>query len=411
MCKGTSQFKSRDLRRFGKKPNLDVMILHKLGEFAFNWLKAHSLAGFRETEFLCFSINKFMECPNQTAPNMFILSGFPYPEDLRFPLLLLFSIMFILTLSANALILGMVISDLQLHKPMYWFLGHLSILDMIFTTVVVPKVIAGFTPGGKVISFGGCVSQLFIFHFIGCSECFLYSMMAYDRFLAICKPLHYTNIMNWKTCLFLSLGTVIGGCLNSSFLTSLTFHLPFGEDNHIDYVFCDIPAVLKLACIDIQFNQLMIITDMGFFTMACFLLILASYAYIIIAILKISSSEGRQRAFSTCSAHLMVVLIYYLPIFYHYMRQGSQNSMDIVVSMSYTTITPFLNPVIYTLRNKDIKTALVKLWGMDIVDQIAQTLKMLFKNIEESSFIQMTVNVSNDGAGDLFRRVKKWNHK
>ncbi|KAM3821263.1 olfactory receptor 10G6-like [Vipera latastei] len=303
-----------------------------------------------------------MECPNQTAPNTFILSGFPYPEELKVPLLLFFSIMFILTLSGNSLIIGLVISDLQLHKPMYWFLCHLSFLDMAFSAVVVPKVMAGFTHGGKVITFEGCVSQLFFFHFIGCAECFLYTVMAYDRFLAICKPLHYTNIMSWKVCLFLSLGTIIGGSLNSALLTSLTFHLPYGENNYVDYVFCDIPAMLKLPCVDIQFNELMSIIDVSFITMTCFLLILASYAYIITAILKISSSEGRQRAFSTCTAHLTVVFIYYLPLFYHYMRLGSQDSMDSMVSVFYTTITPLLNPVIYTFRNKDIKTALLKLW-------------------------------------------------
>ncbi|XP_070584796.1 olfactory receptor 10G6-like [Erythrolamprus reginae] len=303
-----------------------------------------------------------MECLNQTAPNRFVLSGFPYPEELKLPLLLFFSVMFILTLSGNALIIGVVISNLQLHKPMYWFLCHLSILDMAFSAVVVPKVMAGFTPGGKAISFGECVSQLFFFHFIGCAECSLYTLMAYDRFLAICKPLHYTNIMSWKVCLILSLGTIIGGCLNSALLTHLTFHLPYGEDNYVDYVFCDIPAMLKLPCADVQFNELMSIIDVSCITMACFLLILASYTYIIAAILKISSSEGRQRAFSTCTAHLTVVLIYYLPLFYHYMRLGSQDSVDSVVSVFYTTITPLLNPVIYTLRNKEIKTALVKLW-------------------------------------------------
>ncbi|KAM6449147.1 olfactory receptor 10G6-like [Liasis olivaceus] len=304
-----------------------------------------------------------MECPNQTAPNEFILSEFPYPQGFKLPILLFFSIMFILTLSGNALIIWAVISDLQLHKPMYWFLCHLSILDMAFSAVVVPKVIAGFSSRGKIISFAGCLTQVFFFNCVGCAECFLYTLMSYDRFLAICKPLHYGNIMTWRACLSLSFITIIGGSLNSAFQTSLTFHLPYGENNYIDYVFCDIPSILKLACVDIKFNELMIITDMGFITMTCFLLILASYAYIVTAILKISSNEGRHRAFSTCSTHLTVVFIYYLPVFYRYMRPASQDSMDSVVSMFYTTITPLLNPVIYTLRNKEMKTALGKLWG------------------------------------------------
>ncbi|KAM6449150.1 olfactory receptor 10G6-like [Liasis olivaceus] len=304
-----------------------------------------------------------MECPNQSAPNEFILSGFPYPQGFKLPFLLFFSIMFTFTFSGNCLIILVVISDLQLHKPMYWFLCYLSILDMAFSAVVVPKVIAGFHFDGKVINFAGCVTQVFFLNSVGGAECFLYTLMAYDRFLAICKPLHYGNIMTWKACLILSFSTIIGGSLQSTFLTSLTFHLPYGENNYIDYVFCDIPSILKLACVDIKFSELMIIIDMGFTAMTCFLLILASYAYIITAILKISSSEGRHRAFSTCSAHLTVVFIYYLPVFYRYMRPASQDSLDGVVSMFYTTITPLLNPVIYTLRNKEMKTALGKLWG------------------------------------------------
>ncbi|XP_063158848.1 olfactory receptor 10G6-like [Candoia aspera] len=306
-----------------------------------------------------------MECPNQTAPNAFILSGFPYPQELKLPLLFFFSIMFALTLSGNSLIILAVISDLQLHKPMYWFLCHLSILDMAFSAVVVPKVIVGFNSKGKIISFPGCVTQIFFLNFLGCAESLLYTLMAYDRFLAICKPLHYGNIMSWKVCLILSLGTIIGGCLNSTFQTSLTFHLPYGQRNYIDYVFCDIPAILKLACADTKLNELMIFIDIGLVAMTCFLLILASYAYIITAILRINSSEGRHRAFSTCTAHVTVVVIYYLPVVYHYLRPASQGSMDGVVSMFYTTITPLLNPVIYTLRNKEMKTALLKLWGQN----------------------------------------------
>ncbi|XP_026543780.1 olfactory receptor 10G6-like [Notechis scutatus] len=271
--------------------------------------------------------------------------------------------MFALTLVGNSLIVLVVISDLQLHKPMYWFLCHLSILDMAFSAVVVPTVIAGFNPGGNMISFSGCVTQIFFFNFLGCAESLLFTLMAYDRFLAICKPLHYGTIMSWRLCLILSLGTIIGGCLNSTFQTSLTFRLPYGQRNRIDYVFCDIPAILKLACADTKLNELMTFIDIGLVAMTCFLLILASYVYIIMAILRISSSEGRRRAFSTCTAHLTVVVIYYLPVVYHYVRPASQDSMDGVVSMFYTTVTPLLNPLIYTLRNKEMKAALLKLWN------------------------------------------------
>ncbi|KAG8140849.1 hypothetical protein E2320_003496, partial [Naja naja] len=276
---------------------------------------------------------EFMECPNQTAPNKFILSGLPYPEELKLPLLLFFSIVFILTLFGNALIIGVVISNLQLHKPM-----------------------------GKVISFKGCATQVFFFHFLGCSESLLYTLMAYNRFLAICKPLHYGNIMSWRTCLILSLGTIIGGTLQSTLQTFLTFHLPYGQKSYIDYVFCDIPAMLKLTCIDTKLNESVMFIDVGLVAMTCFLLILASYVYIVMAILRISRSEGRHRAFSTCTAHLTVVVIYYLPVVYHYLRPASHDSMDGVVSVFYTTVTPLLNPVIYTFRNKEMKNALLKVW-------------------------------------------------
>ncbi|XP_054850867.1 olfactory receptor 10G6-like [Eublepharis macularius] len=304
-----------------------------------------------------------MECPNQTAPAAFIISGFPFPKELQVPLLLFFVLMYILTLCGNSLIVWVVASDVHLHKPMYWFLCHLSILDMAFSSIVVPRVIAGFIPGGKIISFGECMCQVFFLHFLGCTESLLYTVMAYDRFIAICKPLHYSNIMNWRTCLILSLGTMMGGCLNSTLETTLTFRLPYGWRNRIDYVFCDIPALLKLACADTTLNEMVILVDVGLVAMTCFILILTSYVYIVAAILRISSSEGRRRAFSTCTAHITVVVIYYVPVVFHYLRPASQDSIDGVVSMFYTTITPFLNPVIYTLRNKEMKTALSKLWA------------------------------------------------
>ncbi|XP_039185880.1 olfactory receptor 10G6-like [Crotalus tigris] len=304
-----------------------------------------------------------MECPNQTAPNEFILSGFPCIEDLKVPLILFFSIMFALTLCGNSMIILVVITNFQLHKPMYWFLCHLSILDMAFSAVVVPKVTAGFNQQEKMISFSGCISQVFFLNLFGCTECFLYTVMAYDRFLAICKPLHYGNLMSSKACLILSLGTIMGGTIHSTFLTSLTFHLPYGENNYIDYIFCDVPSILKMACVDIHFQETVIIVAMGFVTITSFLFILTSYVYIFMAILKISSREGWHKTFSTCSAHLTVVCLYFLPVFYHYLRPASQDVMESVVCVFYTTITPLLNPIIYTLRNKEMKTALVKLWG------------------------------------------------
>ncbi|XP_015746948.1 olfactory receptor 10G6-like, partial [Python bivittatus] len=248
-----------------------------------------------------------------------------------------------------------------LHKPMYWFLCHLSFLDMTVSTVVVPKLIAGFLEGGRIISFGGCVCQLFFFHFLGCTECFLYTLMAYDHFLAICKPLHYGTIMNHRTCLFLAMGTWVGGCLHSLMETALVFRLPFGWENQVNYIFCDIPAVLKLVSADTTLNEMVTTVDVGLVATTCFLLILTSYVYIVSTILKIHSAQGRQRAFSTCSAHISVVVTYYVPLVFIYLRPGSQDPLDGVVAVFYTSLTPLLNPIIYTLRNKDIKVALINL--------------------------------------------------
>lgn len=303
-----------------------------------------------------------MECENQTGSYHFIIVGFPYPHELRLPLMFFFSLVYLLTVFGNLLILLAVTFEPQLHKPMYWFLCHLSFLDMTVSSVIVPKVIAGFVDSGGIISFGGCVTQLFFFHFLGCTECFLYTVMAYDRFLAICKPLHYGTIMNRKACLCLSLGTWFGGSLHSMIQTSLTFHLPYGHGDQVGYIFCDIPAVLKLACADTAFNEMMTFVDIGFLAMTCFLLILTSYVYIISAILRIRSADGRQRAFSTCAAHLTVVTTYYVPLVFIYLRPGSQDPLDGVVAVFYTTVTPLLNPIIYTLRNKEMKCALRKLW-------------------------------------------------
>uniref|UniRef100_A0A674J1L7 G-protein coupled receptors family 1 profile domain-containing protein n=1 Tax=Terrapene triunguis TaxID=2587831 RepID=A0A674J1L7_9SAUR len=274
----------------------------------------------------------------------FILVGLPYPPELQVPLFLFFLLIYLLTLCGNLLILLAVVRERRLHKPMYWFLcgGRLPV-------------------GRRAISFHGCVAQLFFFHFLGCTECFLYTVMAYDRFLAICKPLRYSVIMNRRACLCLAAGTWLGGSLHSLIETALTFRLPYGRDTQVGYIFCDIPAVLKLACGDTALNELVTFIDVGFVAMTCFLLILTSYVYIISAILRIRSAEGRRRAFSTCVAHITVVVTYYVPLVFIYLRPGSQHPVDRVVGVFYTTVTPLLNPLIYTLRNKEMKAALMRL--------------------------------------------------
>ncbi|XP_015265154.1 PREDICTED: olfactory receptor 10G6-like [Gekko japonicus] len=303
-----------------------------------------------------------MECGNATSGlENFELLGFMYPKDLKFLLLFFFLLMYTLSLSGNSLILLVVALESRLHKPMYWFLCHLSIMDMMVSSVVVPKLIQWLVKGNGIISYAGCVSQLFLFHFLGCTECFLYTVMAFDRFVAICKPLHYGTLMNHRVCFCLAIGTWLGGSLHSVIQTSLTFRLPYGRGILVTYIFCDIPAMLKLACADTSLNEMVTLVDIGFVAMTCFLLILTSYVYIVSAILRIPSSKGRHRTFSTCTAHITLVVIYYVPVVYNYLRPASQGSLDGVVAMFYTAVTPFLNPLIYTLRNKEMKDGLWKL--------------------------------------------------
>ncbi|XP_054850347.1 olfactory receptor 10G6-like [Eublepharis macularius] len=303
-----------------------------------------------------------MECENTTSVlKNFELLGFMYPKKLKFLLLFFFFLMYILTLSGNTLILLVVALESHLHKPMYWFLCHLSVMDMMVSSVVVPKLIMWLIKGNGLITYAGCVSQLFLFHFLGCTECFLYTVMAFDRFMAICKPLHYRTFMNYRVCFCLAIGTWFGGSLHSVIQTSLTFRLPYGRGIQVSFIFCDIPAVLKLACADTSLNVMVTLVDIGFVAMTCFLLILTSYVYIVSAILRIPTSKGRHRAFSTCTAHVTLVVIYYVPVVYNYLRPASQDSLDGVLAMFYTAVTPFLNPLIYTLRNKEMKDGLWKL--------------------------------------------------
>ncbi|XP_074838286.1 olfactory receptor 10G6-like [Carettochelys insculpta] len=304
-----------------------------------------------------------MECGNRSQLTHFILVGLPYPPALRVPLFLFFLLIYLLTLCGNLLVLLAVVLDRHLHKPMYWFLCHLSFIDVAVSSVVVPKVVATFLPGGGDISFQGCVAQLFFFHFLGCTECLLYTVMAYDRVLAIYNPLRYGVIMNRRACLCLAAGTWLVGSIHSTIQTLLTLRLHYGRDIWVGYIFCDVLAVLKLACGDTALNEMVAFGNIGFLAITLFLLILTSYVCIISAILRIRSFQGRHRAFSTCVAHVTVVFIYCVPLTFTYFRPGSQHPLDSVVAVFYTTVTPFLNPLIYTLRNQEMKAALMRLVG------------------------------------------------
>ncbi|XP_059039355.1 olfactory receptor 10G2-like [Mustela lutreola] len=297
-----------------------------------------------------------------TVVTDFILLGLPHPPSLRTLLFLVFFNIYVLTQLGNLLILLTVWADPKLHaRPMYILLAVLSFLDMWLSSVIVPRVFLNFTPTSKAIPFGGCVAQLYFFHFLGSTQCFLYTLMAYDRYLAICQPLRYPVFMNGRLCTILVAGAWVAGSIHGSIQATLTFRLPYCGPNQVDYFFCDIPAVLRLACADTTINELVTFVDIGVVAASCFMLILLSYANIVHAILKIRTADGRRRAFSTCGSHLTVVTVYYVPCIFIYLRPGSKSPLDGAVAVFYTVVTPFLNPLIYTLRNQEVKSALKRI--------------------------------------------------
>ncbi|XP_004636573.1 putative olfactory receptor 10D4 [Octodon degus] len=295
---------------------------------------------------------------NHTTVTEFILLGIPETEGLETVLLFLFSSLYSFTLLGNVLILTAIFSSSRLHTPMYFFLGNLSIFDLGFSSTTVPKMLSYLSGYSQVIPFQGCAAQLFFYHFLGCTECFLYTVMAYDRFVAICYPLRYTVIMNHRVCSVLAMGTWMSGCVHATILTSLTFKLPYCGPNQVGYYFCDMPAVLPLACEDTSLAQRVGFTNVGLLTLICLFLILVSYSCIGISILKICSTEGRQRAFSTCSAHLTAILCAYGPVIIIYLQPNPSPLLGAVIQLLNNLVTPMLNPLIYSLRNKDVKSAL-----------------------------------------------------
>ena len=300
-----------------------------------------------------------MKGENQTVLFEFIILGFSNLNELKFLLFTIFLVAYICTLGGNIFIILVTMIDPRLHTPMYFFLENLAFLDICYTTTNVPQMMVHLLSEKKSISYGGCVAQLFAFIFFVGSECLLLAAMAYDRYIAICKPLRYLVIMNKVLYSQLATSCWTGGFLNSVVHTVLTFRLPFCGNNKINYFFCDIPPLLILSCGDTSVNELALLSIGVFIGWTPFLCIILSYLYIISTILRIRSSEGRQKAFSTCASHLIIVLLYFGSSIFTYVRPISAYSLekDRLISVLYSVVTPMLNPIIYSLRNKDIKEA------------------------------------------------------
>uniref|UniRef100_A0A452GJ53 Olfactory receptor n=1 Tax=Gopherus agassizii TaxID=38772 RepID=A0A452GJ53_9SAUR len=293
----------------------------------------------------------------------FILLGFGNLPQLQILSFLVFLVIYIVTVSGNMLIIVLVVADQHLHTPMYFFLGNLSCLETCYTSTILPRLLASLLTGDRTISVSGCFVQFYCFGCLITTECYLLAVMSYDRYLAICKPLHYATLMNSRLCLQLAAGSWISGFLTCVITMWFMLQLIFCGPNEIDHFFCDFSPMLKLSCSDTSMITLVSFILASINTPCPFLLTVTSYVCIIATILRIPSTTGRQKAFSTCSSHLIVVTVFYGTLMTVYLlpKTSTLKALNKVFSVFYTVLTPMLNPLIYSLRNKEVKEALRKM--------------------------------------------------
>uniref|UniRef100_G3U8V7 Olfactory receptor n=1 Tax=Loxodonta africana TaxID=9785 RepID=G3U8V7_LOXAF len=299
---------------------------------------------------------------NTTEVTMFVLRGFTDNFELEVYLFLLFLAIYIFTLVGNLGLVLLVVVDSRLHNPMYYFLSVLSFLDACYSSVVTPKMLVNFLIENKTISFLGCETQMLLFSTFGTTECFLLAAMACDRYIAIYNPLLYSVNMSSRVYVTLIIASYVCGISHATLHTVATFSLSFCASNEIRHVFCDIPPLLAISCSDTHVNQLLLFYMVGSVEIFTILIVLISYGFILRVILKVRSAEGRRKVFSTCGSHLTGVSIYHGTILFMYVRPSSSYALDhdMIVSVFYTIVIPMLNPIIYSLRNKDVKEAMKK---------------------------------------------------
>ncbi|XP_059587588.1 olfactory receptor 6F1-like [Alligator mississippiensis] len=302
---------------------------------------------------------------NHTSVQEFILLGFPGTWYFRFSLSVVFSVTYALTVIGNVSIIALVWTTAHLHTPMYYFLCNLSFLEIWYTTACVPKAVGVLLGNSQTISFTVCILQLFLIFSLGSTECFLLAAMAYDRYLAICHPLRYSSLMSNTFCIQLTFAAWLSAFLGISVLVFLVSRLSFCGPNSINHFFCDMDSWIALSCTDTRLVKLAAFFASIIVVVASCAVTLISYIYIISTILKIRSAQGRRKAFSTCSAHLTVVTIWFGSTIFLYVKPSAPNSLDMnkLINSFNTIITPLLNPFIYTLRNKEVKRALSKAFG------------------------------------------------
>ncbi|XP_077171928.1 olfactory receptor 5AP2-like [Paroedura picta] len=300
-----------------------------------------------------------MQTENQTEITTFILLGLVDVPVLQIPLFLVFLIIYLVTMAGNILIIVLVFTDHHLHIPMYLFLGNFSCLETFYTSTILPRMLTSFLTGDRTISVGGCLFQFFCFGTFVIAECYLLASMSYDRYLAICKPLQYATLMSGRLCFLLSALSWLFGMTFMTLVVSFMSQLKYCGPREIDHFFCELNPVISLSCSDTTLVTLLSLT-ISAIDGSSLLLILLSYTCIIHAILRIPSSDGRKKAFSTCSSHLIVVSIFYGSLMFVYLlpKKAALREVDKISSVFYTVLTPLINPLIYSLKNKEVKSAL-----------------------------------------------------
>ncbi|XP_075404203.1 olfactory receptor 5B2-like [Tenrec ecaudatus] len=299
---------------------------------------------------------------NHTEVTEFILVGLTNVPELQIPLFILFTVIYLFTVIGNLGMIGLILLDSRLHTPMYRFLSNLSLVDCVYSSSVTPKVMTGFLVRDNVISYNACAMQMFFFVGFATVENFLLASMAYDRYAAVCRPLHYTTTMTARVYTCLAIGSYVGGFLVGCIHVGDVFSLSLCKSNMIQHFFCDVPALMALSCSDKHINEMALIYMSTFTVFFALLVILISYMFIFLTILKMHSTQGHRKALSTCASHLTTVSIFYGAVIFMYLQPGSSHSMDTdkMASVFYSIVVPMLNPVVYSLRNKEVRSAFKK---------------------------------------------------